>query len=134
MFFLIGSDIHLINIPAAMATGGLHYLLQDVDQEVVSFNTDEVEQLESYMEAASSDLKILKSGEVDHTSDEMLGDDDDWILDTTKIKEDGSTEDVKPISIITIEDGAVLTPVGERFSLPHQALTPVGERIPHHHY
>ena len=40
----------------------------------------------------------------------------DWILDTTKIKEDGSTEDVKPISIISIEDGAVLTPVGEIFS------------------
>ena len=114
---LIGSDIHLINIPTAMATGGFDVLLlQDVDQEVVSFNADEVERLEPYMEAASNDLKILKSGEVDHTSDEMLGDDDDWILDTTKIKEDGSTEDVKPISIITIEDGAVLTPVGEIFS------------------
>ena len=108
MFFLIGSDIHLINIPAAMATGGLHYLLQDVDQEVVSFNADEVEQLESYMEAASNDLKRLKSGEVDHTSDEMLSDDDDWIFETTKIKDVGSTEDVKPISIITIEDRAVL--------------------------
>ena len=74
-----------------MATGGLHYLLQDVDQEVVSFNADEVEQLESYMEAASNDLKRLKSGEVDHTSDEMLSDDDDWIFETTKIKDVGGT-------------------------------------------
>ena len=60
------------------------------------------------MEAASNDLKRLKSGEVDHTSDEMLSDDDDWIFETTKIKDVGSTEDVKPISIITIEDRAVL--------------------------
>ena len=60
---LIGSDIHLINIPTAMATGGFDVLLlQDVDQEVVSFNADEVERLEPYMEAASNDLKILKSG------------------------------------------------------------------------
>ena len=125
--------IHLINIPTTKATGGLSYLLlQDVDQEDVSFNADEVERLESFMEAASNDLKRLKRGEVDHISDEMLSEDDDWILETTKIKDDGSTEDVNPISIITIEDGAVLTPVRERFSLPHQALTPVGERIPHH--
>ena len=55
--------IHLINIPTTKATGGLSYLLlQDVDQEDVSFNADEVERLESFMEAASNDIKRLKRG------------------------------------------------------------------------
>ena len=47
--------------------------------------------------------------------EEMFSEDDERILETTKLNN----------KIITIEDGTPLTPVGECFSLPYQVSAPV---------
>ena len=118
-------------------------LFQEDDQEeVVKFGKEDIEDLDIFMEDISAGLKkragdAVKIGDdggegVDPSLNERVGsspndlkksegveemfsEDDERILETTKLNN----------KIITIEDGTPLTPVGECFSLPYQVSAPV---------
>ena len=69
-----------------MSTGGLARLLFQEGEEKVSFDTQDVQQLDDFMEGIENDLK--KRGGASFNGgdgDTFLSDDDEWIMDATEI-------------------------------------------------
>ena len=89
------------------------------DEEKVSFDTQDVQRLESFIGRIENDLK--KRGGASFNGgdgDTFLSDDDEWIMDATEI----TIPDQVPesVGIINIDEEASVSPVGESFSLPDQ--------------
>ena len=69
-----------------MSTGGLTSYLFQEDEEKVSFDTQDVQRLESFIGRIENDLK--KRGGASFNGgdgDTFLSDDDEWIMDATEI-------------------------------------------------
>ena len=108
-----------------MSTGGLTSYLFQEDEEKVSFDTQDVQRLESFIGRIENDLK--KRGGASFNGgdgDTFLSDDDEWIMDATEI----TIPDQVPesVGIINIDEEASVSPVGESFSLPDQVPGSVG--------
>ena len=105
-----------------MATGGLTSLLFQEGEEKVSFDTQEVQQLDDFIEGIEKDLKKrggdgFNGGDVDTAS--FLSDDDEWIMEGVELNDYNT-------GIIAIEDGASVSHVGGAFSIPDQVPGSVG--------
>ena len=110
-----------------MSTGGLASYLFQEDEEKVSFDTQDVQELESFIGGIENDLKkrgvdSCNGGDGDTTS--FLSDDDDWIMDATEY---GIPNQVsESVGIITIDEEASVSPVGMSFSIPIKVPGSVG--------
>ena len=105
-----------------MSTGGLTSLLFQEGEEKVSFDTQEVQQLDDFIEGIEKDLKKrggdgFNGGDVDTAS--FLSDDDEWIMEGVELNDYNT-------GIIAIEDGASVSHVGGAFSIPDQVSGSVG--------
>ena len=107
-----------------MSTGGLASLLFQEDEEKVSFDTQDARELDELMEGIENDLK-KRGGDGfndDGDTSSFLSEDDVWILERVDM-DDNNT------GIITIEEGASVSPVAEPFYIPNQVPGSVGITI-----